>query len=71
MPRGLRMERVMPIHYSNPKCDVCGSRHAVENDKECLQCVLAQTGEDLELLQKENARLRKELAASRNGESDG
>ena len=26
----------MPIHYSNPQCDVCGTRHAAGHVMECL-----------------------------------
>jgi hypothetical protein len=28
------------IHYSNPKCDVCGCRHSDGHVAECLECVL-------------------------------
>lgn len=29
----------MPIHHSNPICDVCGHRHAVYHHLECLDCL--------------------------------
>lgn len=31
----------MPIHYSNPTCDICGERHADGHTAECRDCLLA------------------------------
>jgi len=51
----------MSIHHSNPICDTCGHRHEVGNTSECLDCVLAETTEEIHELNAENAKLVAEI----------
>ncbi len=32
----------MPVHYSNPMCDKCGSRHAADHTEECRDILLSE-----------------------------